>query len=82
MYIYLFISLPHVNFCKIFIKAAFELKTKLIGSNDRFHSGSGVQELKRKMTDIEKVINSSKSRSSAKITKKRKEKQTKQKKQQ
>ena len=79
MYIYLLISLPHVNFCKIFIKAAFELKTKLIGSNDRFHSGSGVQELKRKMTDIEKVINSSKSRSSAMFTKlPKKEKKNKQ----
>jgi len=50
-------------------KATFELKTKLPGSNDRFHSGSGVQELKRKMTDIEKVINSSKGSSSAMFTK-------------
>lgn len=44
-----------------FIKATFELKTKLPGSNDRFHSGSGVQELKRNVTDIKKVINSSES---------------------
>lgn len=51
-----------------FIKATFELKTKLPGSNDRFHSGSGVQELKRNVIDIKKVINSSKSRSSAMFT--------------
>ena len=77
MYIYLLISLPHVNFCKIFIKAAFELKTKLLGSNDRFHSGSGVQELKSNKQFKESLVCHV-----HKITKKRKEKQAQQKKQQ
>lgn len=67
----LFIFFIYIHLFILLSPAAFELKTKLPGSNDRFHSRWGVQELKRNLTDIKKVINSSKSRSSAMFTKKK-----------